>query len=118
MKTSSKVEKAYQVYINGYTGSKVVSKYSLDETGQWQVYGEDPNCDMGGYHHEPFLGTYEGKLRDVIYYALTLNGFVQWGGGGKIEKLDINGQYEELVAKREEVWKQLLAIDSEIQKLL
>jgi hypothetical protein len=86
---------------------------------------------MGGYHHEPFLGTYEGKLRDVIYYALTLNGFVQWGGGGKIEKLDkkqttykvpvytgINGQYEELVAKREEVWKQLLAIDSEIQKLL
>lgn len=69
-----------------YSGGELLSKYSLDEEGTWEVRGEDPNCDFGGYHHEPFLGYYKGKLRDVIELAVELPGFWSWGSGGRINK--------------------------------
>lgn len=69
-----------------YSGGELLSKYSLDEEGTWEVRGEDPNCDFGGYHHEPFLGYYKGKLRDVIELAVELPGFWSWGSGGRIIK--------------------------------
>jgi hypothetical protein len=59
------------------------------ETGTWMIYGEDPNCDFGGFHHEPYLATIEGRLTDVIDYAVTLKGFWGWGGGGRIEKIEV-----------------------------
>lgn len=61
--------------------------YSPDEYGTWRVTGEDPNCDMGGSHHEPDLGTFTGKFKDVVNKAVDLPRFFQWGGGGKIVKI-------------------------------
>lgn len=73
-------------FSKSYYGRKLLETHSLDEEGTWEVRGEDPNCDMGGHHHEPFLGFYSGKLRDVVELATELPGFFQWGAGGKISK--------------------------------
>ena len=45
-----------------YTYNQLLQKHSLDETGEWEIYGEDPNCDFGGHHHQPFLGIASGCL--------------------------------------------------------
>lgn len=47
--------------------------------GEWEIYGEDPNCDMGGHHHTPYLCTVSGTYKDVVEYALGLRGFYSWG---------------------------------------
>lgn len=65
---------------------KYGDSYLPGEYGVWQVKGEDPNCDMGGHHHEPSLGYFEGTFKDVCEHALTLNGFFSWGGGGRVIK--------------------------------
>lgn len=54
--------------------------------GIWGIYGEDPNCDWGGPHSEPFLGNFEGTFTDAVEYALALPSFVQWGSGGHIKR--------------------------------
>ena len=69
---------------------KLTIKHNIqNEEGVWQIYGEDPNCDLAGYHKEPLLETVEGKLTNVIDYAVALKGFWSWGGGGRIEKVTI-----------------------------
>lgn len=72
-----------------YSGQRLCEKYSLDEEGTWRIRGEDPNCDFGGHHHQPELGTVEGKLRDVVEHAVNLKCFYTWGGGGDITKVSI-----------------------------
>lgn len=52
--------------------------------GIWEVRGEDPNCDLGGAHHNPLLGYFEGTLEDVMKHAMDLSGFWQWGAGGHL----------------------------------
>jgi len=74
----------YERFLGTYYGKNLLEKYSLDQEGLWQILGEDPNCDFGGYHYQPDLGIVEGKLRDVIDYAVELPGFWTWGGGGDI----------------------------------
>lgn len=64
----------------------ILKTHALSEYGVWRVFGEDPNCDLGGHHSKPELGTYEGKLADVIALAVELPSFWQWGAGGSIEK--------------------------------
>jgi hypothetical protein len=81
-------ELQYHKFLNTYSGGELLKKHSLDEEGIWQIYGEDPNCDMGGAHHEPLLVTVEGKLDDVIQHAVELPRFWSWGSGGRIRKLD------------------------------
>lgn len=76
-------------FLQTYNGNDLLQKYSLDEFGIWQIVGEDPNCDMGGYHHQPDLGNVEGTLSQAIDYAVNLVGFWQWGAGGNIKKLEI-----------------------------
>jgi hypothetical protein len=75
----------YNDYLSTYNGNKLKSQHSLDEYGIWEVYGEDPNCDLGGHHHNPFLGVFEGTLEEVLYEAVELSGFWQWGYGGEIK---------------------------------
>ncbi len=89
------MERCINMTINGREADRTFIKkkctdkgYKLDETGTWRIYGEDPNCDFGGYHHEPLLETVQGVLEDVIEYAIGLDNFWQWGGGGKIEKVN------------------------------
>lgn len=57
---------------------------ALSEHGLWDIYGEDPNCDFGGYHSEPFLERVDGTYRQAVAYALTLPKFVTWGTGGSV----------------------------------
>lgn len=72
-------------FVNTYSGKKLLEKHSLSTEGTWAVYGEDPNCDLGGPHHQPLLGYYTGKLIDVIANVESMNSFWQWGAGGRIE---------------------------------
>ena len=75
----------YDKYLDTYAGKRLLSEHSLTEKGIWRIFGEDPNCEMGGSHHQPDLGLYEGRLIRVIKHAVELPGFWQWGGGGRIE---------------------------------
>lgn len=72
-------------YLRTFSGKNL--KYKMEEEGLWQVFGEDPNCDLGGSHHEPDLGFFSGKLKDVIATAVLLPNFWTWGGGGRIKKV-------------------------------
>ena len=72
-----------------YSGRKLLEQYPLDTEGVWQVYGEDPNCDWGGSHHEPELGIFSGKLTDIIDIAVNMPRFWQWGGGGRIKLVSV-----------------------------
>lgn len=61
-------------------------KERAKEVGIWDIFGEDPNCDFGGHHSNPYLGTVEGSYEDAYAYAMTLAGFYTWGGGGYLTK--------------------------------
>lgn len=74
---------------SSYSGKKLLEKHSLNETGTWRIRGEDPNCDFGGSHYQPDLGTVEGRLEDVIRYAVSKPNFFTWGSGGDITKVEI-----------------------------
>lgn len=68
---------------------ELVAQHHPDTEGIWMVYGEDPNCDWGGSHHEPLLGIYEGRYGDILYYATEhMDRFWQWGAGGRIVKVE------------------------------
>lgn len=71
-----------------YSGKKLAEKYQLTETGLWEVRGEDPNCDLGGSHHQPKLGVVEGSLKDALNYAVNHPNFYTWGGGGDVTKVN------------------------------
>ena len=66
--------------------SRLLKLYKPNEQGVWKIYGEDPNCDLGGAHHEPWLETVSGTYSKVVEYALTLPRFYSWGSGGRIVK--------------------------------
>jgi len=84
------MEDKYKAFTEtSYSGRELLKKHSLSEYGIWRVYGEDPNCDMGGPHHQPDLGLYQGTLEDVIRLAVELPRFWNWGGGGDIKLPEI-----------------------------
>ncbi len=100
----------YDRYLGTYSGKKLLEKHSLDEYGAWSVHGEDPNCDFGGYHHMPYIGTFEGTLREVITFAVEMGGFWNWGAGGDIRKAAEVIKVADLPAKRKaELQKKLEA---------
>jgi hypothetical protein len=77
-------------YLNDtYSGKRLMEKHSLDEVGFWKVLGEDPNCDLGGYHHQPELGIIKGTLQQALEFGLNHSDFYSWGGGGDFRKLEI-----------------------------
>ncbi len=77
-------------YKRTYGYGELIKKHpDMNESGMWQIRGEDPNCDLGGSHHQPDLGVVEGKLGPTILYAVDLPGFWQWGGGGSITKIEV-----------------------------
>jgi len=106
-----------------WSGKRLLEKHSLDEEGIWQIFGEDPNCDFGGSHHQPDLGIVQGKLLDVIAHAVELPQFWQWGAGGDIKsigkeipKVDANSsaRRKELRQEAKELEKRLKAIQQEL----
>ena len=72
-----------------YGVRRSIEMYGLDKQGTWKLTSEDPNCDMGGYHHEPLIGYYKGTLRHVIKVASETSGFFGWGSGGSITLVSI-----------------------------
>lgn len=88
MANAEKKETKYDRFIRTYSCSRLLEQYSLDQNGTWRIFGEDPNCDFGGSHVQPDLGMVEGKLSDVIEYAVELSNFWTWGAGGDIRLLD------------------------------
>jgi hypothetical protein len=115
----------YDRYINGYSGKSLLEKYSLGQTGVWRIFGEDPNCDMGGSHVQPDLGMVEGKLSDVIEYAVELSNFFAWGSGGDIKLLDApkkinpdaNRQRKALQAQLVELEADIAAVKAKLKEL-
>ncbi len=85
-----KAQDRYKTWIrSSYSGKKLLEKHTLSEYGMWRIKGEDPNCDLGGHHYQPDLGTVEGYLEDVIKHAVALPDFYTWGSGGDITKVNV-----------------------------
>ena len=72
-----------------YSGKELMKKHALEDVGVWQVYGEDPNCDLGGSHHQPLLGTFSGKLKNIVAKGVTMQRFWTWGAGGDFKLITI-----------------------------
>lgn len=79
-----------------YGVKSAVDQYGLSKIGMWDIHGEDPNCDLGGSHHEPYLGQFYGSLKDCIMYANDLPGFWSWGGGGRFTLSEVGTKAKEL----------------------
>jgi hypothetical protein len=77
-----------------HPGKELLKRHELLEVGLWRIRGEDPNCDFGGHHHQPDLGVFEGTLDDAIKYAVNLDGFWTWGGGGNIDLVRVINRQE------------------------
>lgn len=81
--------KTYEQFTKvSYSGRELLKKHTLNEQGLWKIRGEDDNADFGGSHYMPELGIVEGKLKDVINYAVGIPRFWTWGGGGDITKIN------------------------------
>ncbi len=111
---------AYDRYLGTtYSGKALLKKHSLDEEGVWQIYGEDPNCDMGGSHHEPLLDTVSGTLRDAVAYGVTLRSFWQWGGGGRFERVEVRKVTDaaERAQRRMQIETKMRSLQAELEAL-
>lgn len=108
----------YEKYKETYSYKDLIKKYPLSENGIWAIYGEDSNCDMGGSHSMPLLEHTQGKLDDVVQYAVELPGFWQWGWGGRIDKLPVPKLIKpDAVKKRKEITEKLSAAEEEVTRL-
>jgi hypothetical protein len=110
-------DKFVQYTTVSYAGTQLLKKHKLDETGLWHIFGEDSNADFGGHHYQPDLGIVNGKLEDVIRYAVELKSFWQWGAGGDIKKIGhIPTITPETNAKKVELEKEIAALEAKIQE--
>lgn len=109
-------------FIAGYSGNSLLQKHSLNEYGFWKIRAADTNCDFGGAHFQADLGTVEGKLTDIIDYAVTLPGFWSWGSGdissvGKPIKItpDANTVRSNLIQERDTLNKRIKEINANLK---
>lgn len=105
-------------YMSTYAGKHL--GYPLSEVSVWLVHGEDPNCEMHGSHISPKLGYFEGKLEDVIRYAVELPNFWQWGGGGSFEKAippTVTKISPTSLKERQEMLAKKAALEAEVAEL-
>lgn len=108
----------YEQYTKvSFSGRKLLDQHALDEVGVWEVRGEDPNCDLGGHHHQPYLGTFSGSLGSVISMAVELPDFWQWGAGGSITKITVIEAYDVRAAKRKEIEDQIEALRKQLKEV-
>lgn len=104
--------------------AQLLENHLKGEVGTWQIFGEDPNCDLGGAHITPLLATVSGTFESAVEYALELRGFFTWGGGGdvkKVEVIKVDGatlrQRSILRSKRTNLMDQLAEVEAELKKL-
>lgn len=105
------------------TRERLLQIYPADVDGTWQIYGEDPNCDLGGPHHEPLLGIVTGKYGDIVEHALQLGGFFNWGYGGRIVRTNIVPVTQQTIqarnklrAEREALQERLAEVERELKR--
>lgn len=82
----SHADKVKQFITGAECYSNLLKENKLSDYGVWKVTGEDPNADLGGYHHNPLIGYAEGTLEDVIAWAVEQPRWYAWGRGGHIER--------------------------------
>jgi len=117
-------------YFETYSGKELLKKHQLDEKGTWEVRGEDSNCDLGGHHHMPVLGHYQGTLNEVIDIAVNHSRFWQWGGGGDIQLIAVESAkevadrvrqraalVEKVGAKRADIMDQIAELQQKLKAL-
>jgi hypothetical protein len=78
-----------QRYENTREYERLLETNSLSDFENWMIQGENPNPDFSSSPYNPILRFVEGKLDDVINFAVSLDGFWQWGSGGRITKINI-----------------------------
>jgi hypothetical protein len=104
----------------------LLTEFPKDTVGVWTIYGEDSNCDLGGFHSEPLLEVVYGTYKNVVEYAIGLDGFFAWGSGGRIvrmkEKTEIRNidvlfseKGKKLVEEKDQLLKRLAEIDKELK---
>ena len=116
----------YSKYISIPMGVELLKKYSLQRDGLWEIYGEDPNCDIAGTHINPKLDVVRGRLQDVIEHAVNLSKFWAWGSGGEIRLIDetqiktitpnTNSHVRKLIERKGELVAELDTIDKELKR--
>lgn len=74
-------------FLHGYYGVQLLMKHKLTDHGQWEIVGEDPNCDLAGTHINPHIAYVEGTLEEAIKYAVKQPKWYTWGGGGNIRPI-------------------------------
>ena len=84
-KVLNRIPKAKADYIN----KNKLTKQQLVEYGTFEVRGEDPNCDFGGPHYNPFIGVVESTLEQAIEWAVAQPDWSSWGAGGSIKPITI-----------------------------
>jgi hypothetical protein len=110
-------QSALDKYKTSYAYRTLLQKHKLTETGTWKVRGEDDNADFGGHHYMPELGMFEGKLEDIIAYAVTIPRFWTWGGGGDISKVGPPIKIDsESNAKRIAAQEKIAKLEAELKK--
>lgn len=65
---------------------RLLSNYPADDHGVWRIFGEEHNPELSGPHNEQKLQEVTGTYKNVVEYAIHLEGFFTWGYGGRIEK--------------------------------
>ena len=110
---------------NDHVRKRLLEAHPANTFGTWRILGEDPNCDLGGSHHEPELETVTGSYGNVVDYAITLRGFFQWGSGGRIvqvpnhykniDNIVNNPKVKELEKERETLQARLKDIEKELK---
>ena len=106
---------------------RLLKRYPADTFGRWKIVGEDSNCDLGGSHYQPHLETVTGTYKNVVEYALTLDRFFTWGGGGdiiqeetslkNIDKVFSNPRIKQLEEERRNIQARLKIIEAELGTL-
>ncbi len=100
---------------------KLFRSHLPNTKGTWVLRSED--CGEGARHLETVIGTYA----NVVDYALTLKGFIGWGHGGTIQKVDSLRdvdtiasvkRLEALRAEREKLSERLREIATEINEIV
>jgi hypothetical protein len=89
-----------------FSYKSLIQKHDLQEVGFWNVRAEGSTTD---------LGTYEGKLEDILAYAVLLPRFWTWGGGDitKVEVIKIDSSsIPELI----EAQKKVEDLEEELRK--
>lgn len=109
------MSKRLEQFRKSYHYNELIKKHSLEEVGVWKVRGEDPNCDLGGSHHMPDLGTYQGKLGDIVEMAVELPSFWQWGAGGEISAVHIKKVDPQTTKRRAEVTEEIAMLERRLE---